>query len=157
MVYTWQIGTFSDLTWKVIPLPLFVTVLGAIILLPLANKLNMMSLDDKEAKSLGLNVDGLRIVCLMVLSLMVAVIISYVGVVGFVGLVIPHIIRLVIGSDNKYVLPAAAAFGALFLLSCDIVSRAIDVNATIPVGVVTSLVGAPIFLYLIIRQKSKMW
>ena len=157
MIYTWQIGTLSDLSWDAIPLTFFTTCIGIAILLPLASKLNLMAMSDKEARALGLDVEKLRMVCLMLISLMVATIISYVGIIGFVGLVIPHMVRLVIGSDNKYVMPAAAAFGAVFLLGCDIISRAVDLQAAVPVGVITSFIGAPIFLYLIIRNKNTGW
>jgi len=157
MIYTWQVGTLADLSWDAIPLTLLMTCFGTAVLLPLASKLNLMAMSDKEAKSLGLDVERLRVVCLILLSVMAATVISYVGVIGFVGLVIPHIIRLIIGSDNKFTMPAAAAFGAFFLLGCDIISRAIDVQAAIPVGVVTSFIGAPLFLYLIIRDKGASW
>ncbi len=133
------------------------TLIGLVILLPLASKLNIMALDDKDAKSLGVDVERLRVLCLVVLGGMTAVVVSYVGIIGFVGLVIPHIIRILMGSDNKYLIPASAVFGAFFLLGCDIISRAIDIGATIPVGVITSAIGAPIFLYLIIRQKRSIW
>ena len=156
-VYHWMVGTLSELTWDVMPISTSMTILGLIILLPLANKLNIMALDDKDAKSLGVDVEKLRIVCLVVLGAMTAVVISYVGIIGFVGLVIPHMVRILLGSDNKYLLPASAAFGAFFLLGCDIIARAIDIGATIPVGVITSAIGAPIFLYLIIRQKRSIW
>ena len=156
-VYSWLVGTFTDLTWNVLPLSLSITVVGLAILLPLSGKLNLMSLDDKDAKSLGLNIERLRIICLVILGCMTAVIISYVGIIGFVGLVVPHMIRMVLGADNKYLLPAAGAFGAVFLLGCDIISRSLAIGASIPVGVVTSAIGAPIFMYLIIRQKRSMW
>ena len=157
IVYRWMVGTFSDMTWDVIPLSVSMTLVGLVILLPLAGKLNIMTLDDKAAKSLGVNVENLRVICLVVLGAMTAVIISYVGIIGFVGLVVPHIIRIVLGADNKYLLPASGAFGAVFLLGCDIISRAIDIGASIPVGVVTSALGAPLFMYLIIRQRRSMW
>ncbi|MBO4797907.1 MAG: iron chelate uptake ABC transporter family permease subunit, partial [Candidatus Methanomethylophilaceae archaeon] len=86
-----------------------------------------------------------------------ATIVSYVGIIGFVGLVMPHIVRMIIGSDNRFLIPGAAVLGAFFLTSCDIISRAIDVQAEVPVGVVTAFIGAPVFLYLIIRQKSGVW
>jgi len=156
-VYSWMVGNFADKTWDIIPLSLTITVVGLAILLPLANKLNIMALDDKSAKSLGVNVESLRVLCLVILGIMTAVIISYVGIVAFVGLVVPHIIRLILGADNKYLLPASAAFGATFLLGCDILSRSLDIGASIPVGVVTSAIGAPIFMYLIIRQRRSMW
>lgn len=157
MVYRWQVGSLIDLSWDALPLTTIFTVAGLAIVLPLSGKLNIMALDDKDAKALGLNIERLRIVCLVILALMTSVIISYVGIIGFVGLVIPHIVRMVLGADNKYLLPAAGAFGAAFLLGCDILSRALDVGASIPVGVITSFIGAPLFLYLIIRQRRNMW
>ena len=156
-VYQWQVGTLYDLQWNVVPLPFTMMIVGLAILMPLAGKLNLMALDDKSAKSLGLNVEKLRILCLLLLTVMTSVVISYVGIIGFVGLVIPHIIRLVLGADNKYLLPAAGAFGAVFLLGCDIIGRSLDVSAVIPVGVVTSFIGAPLFMYIIIRQKRNLW
>ena len=157
VVYRWLVGSLSDLTWDVIPLSLSMTLIGLAILLPLSGKLNLMALDDKAAKSLGLNIETLRVLCLVLLGFMTSVIISYVGIIGFVGLVVPHMIRIFLGADNKYLLPAAGAFGGVFLLGCDIISRAIDIGASIPVGVITSAIGGPIFLYLIIRQKRSMW
>jgi iron complex transport system permease protein len=88
---------------------------------------------------------------------MSACVIAFTGIIGFVGLVVPHIVRLVLGSDNKFIIPAAMVFGAFFMLLCDSTARWIDISATIPIGVVTSLIGAPIFLYLIIRQKKGVW
>ncbi len=157
MVYKWQVGTLSDLSWDALPLTTAITIVGLSIVLPLSGKLNIMSLDDKDAKALGVNIEKLRVICLVILALMVSVIISYVGIIGFVGLVIPHMVRMLLGADNKYLLPAAGAFGAAFLLGCDIISRALDVGATIPVGVITSFIGAPLFLYLIIHQRKSVW
>lgn len=156
-VYHWQVGKFGDLSWDSIPFVLVTCVIGTSILMLLSNKLNLMSLEDKDAKALGLDSEKLRLVCLIILSFMAASIISFVGIIGFVGLIVPHMVRMLIGSDYRFVIPASVVFGGVFLLGCDIVSRAIDVSATIPVGVVTSLIGAPIFLYLIIRQKRGVW
>lgn len=156
-VYKWQVGNMADLSWDSIPVPFIICMVGAVILLALSNKLNLMSLDDKDAKSLGLDAEKLRLVCLLILSFMASSIISFVGIIGFIGLVVPHMVRLIIGSDNRFVIPASVFFGAAFLLVCDIISRSIDVSASIPVGVVTSLIGSPIFLYLIIRQKREVW
>ena len=156
-VYRWQVGSFTDLSWGSLPLMTIAVVVGIAIILPLSNKLNLMSLDDKDAKSLGLNSEKLRVLCLVILSFIAATIVSYVGIIGFVGLVIPHMVRMVIGSDNRYLIPGSVVLGAFFLTACDIISRAIDVQAEVPVGVVTSFIGAPIFLYLIVRQKSGVW
>jgi len=156
-VYHWQVGTLSEVSWDAV-LPVFIVELvGICILFPLANKINLMALDDKDARSMGLDSEKLRMICLVTLSVMAAIIICYVGVIGFVGLVIPHIVRIILGSDNKYLIPASAAFGAAFLLTCDVISRSLDVNASIPVGVVTSFIGAPLLLLLIIKEKKNIW
>ncbi len=156
-VYRWQVGRLNDVGWDSIPFVLAACAAGSAILMILSNKLNLMSLDDKDAKALGLDSEKLRLVCLMVLSFMAASVISFAGIIGFVGLIVPHMVRMIIGSDYRFVIPASVAVGGAFLLGCDIISRAIDVSATIPVGVVTSLIGAPIFLYLIVRQKRGVW
>ena len=156
-VYTKQIGSLTDIGWETIPFTVISTAIGLSILLPLAGKLNLMSLDDKVAKSMGLDIETLRLICLCLISVMAAIVISYVGIIGFVGLVIPHIVRLLLGSDNKYLIPASATFGAVFLLGCDIISRSINIDAVVPTGVVTSFIGAPLFMYLIIRNKRNIW
>jgi len=156
-VYHWQVGTLSDVHWDSIPLVLIVQLVGFAILYPMSNKINLMALDDKDAKSMGLDSERLRMICLVILSIMAAIIICYVGVIGFVGLVVPHIVRIILGADNKYLIPASAAFGAAFLLTCDVISRSINVTSVIPVGVITAFIGAPLFLFLIIRQRRSVW
>ncbi len=156
-VYQWQVGSFADLTWDAVPVVFVVCIIGSSILFLLSGKMNLMSLDDKDAKALGLDGEKLRLVCLIVLSFMAASIISFVGIIGFVGLIVPHMVRLAIGSDNRFVIPASIGIGASFLLGCDIISRAIDVSAAIPVGVVTAFIGSPIFLFLILRGRREVW
>lgn len=156
-VYRWQVGSLADLSWDAIPLTLMTCVVGSALLMALSNKLNLMSLDDADAKSLGLDSEQLRLACLVILSFMAASVISYAGIIGFVGLIVPHIVRLLLGADNRFVIPASFIVGAAFLLFCDIISRAIDVSATIPVGVITALIGSPIFLYLILRSRREVW
>ena len=156
-VYHWEIGNLAELGWDPVYVLLVVLVTGTGILWPMANKLNLMSLDDKDAKALGLDGRRLRVMCLVTLSMMTACVVGFCGIIGFVGLVIPHIVRLILGADNKFIIPAAMAFGSFFLLFCDIISRSVDVGATIPIGVVTSLIGAPIFMFLIIKQKKGVW
>ena len=157
MVYHWEIGNLAELGWMPVYILSVLLLIGAGILWPMANKLNLMSLDDKDAKALGLDGKNLRILCLVVLSFITASVVAFTGIIGFVGLVIPHIVRLVLGSDNKFIIPAAMAFGAFFLLACDCISRMVDLSASIPIGVVTSFIGAPIFLFLIIKQKKSVW
>lgn len=156
-IYSWQVGSFSGIKWDAIPSALLSLIVGMLILWPISNKLNLMSLADKDAKALGLDSEKYRVICLVLIALMVSTVISFAGIIGFVGLVIPHIVRMVVGADNKFVIPGSMAFGAFFLLACDIISRIIDVSAAVPVGVVTSFIGAPIFMLMIIRQKKGVW
>ncbi len=156
-VYKWQVGNLADLSWDAIPLTFASCIIGSALLMCFSKKLNLMSLDDADAKSLGLDSEQLRLTCLVILSFMAASVISYSGIIGFVGLIVPHMVRLLLGADNRFVIPASFIVGAAFLLFCDIISRVIDVSATIPVGVVTALIGSPIFLYLILRNKREVW
>ncbi len=155
--YVWQIGSLQDLGWSSLPLMLFVVVVGSIALMLTSSKLNIMTLGDSSAKGLGLDPDNYRLICLVLTSLMVASIISFTGILGFVGLVVPHIVRMVVGSDNKFVLPGSAIFGAAFLLVMDTIAKCISMPDELPVGIVMSFVGAPIFLAMIIRLKKEVW
>ena len=156
-VYRWHVGSFVELSWNSVPLMFAITIMGTIVILFLSKQLNLMALGDQHAKSMGLNANTLRVVCLLIMSLMVASVIVFAGIIGFIGLISPHIVRMIIDADNKFVIPASAAFGAAFLMVADVISRLLsDINA-VPVGVVVSFVGAPIFLYLIITQKRSIW
>ena len=88
---------------------------------------------------------------------MVASVISYAGIISFVGLISAHIVRYVVHSDNKFVIPASAAFGALLMIGSDIIARYLSPSDSIPIGVMLSFIGAPIFLALVIKQKRSMW
>ncbi|MDR0508751.1 MAG: iron ABC transporter permease [Candidatus Methanoplasma sp.] len=156
-VYRWQIGSFTDITWDSVPLMFIITVAGLTVIFLLSRQLNLMALGDQHAKSMGLDANSLRVVCLIIMSLMVASVIAYAGIIGFVGLVSPHIVRMIIDADNKFVIPASAAFGAAFLMIADLISRMLSDVGAVPVGVVISFIGAPIFLYLIITQRRSMW
>ena len=156
-VYRWQIGSFVDIAWENLPLMISITLFGTIAILMLSKQLNLMALGDKHAQSMGLDPNTLRVVCLLIMSLMVASVIVFAGIIGFIGLISPHIVRMVIDADNKFVIPAAAAFGAAFLMSADVICRLLSDIDAIPVGVVVSFAGAPIFLYLIVTQRRSIW
>ena len=156
-VYRWQIGSLENMTWQSVMIMSVISVAGVIVISLLSRKLNLMALGDEHAKSLGLDVNTMRIVCLIIMSMMAASVIAFAGIIGFVGLVAPHIVRMVIGADNLFVIPASAAFGAAFLMTADIAARMLSDIGAVPVGVVISFVGAPIFLYLIIKQRRSFW
>ena len=157
VVYKWQVGSLSDITMQSLPLMCAINIAGIIFAVYSSNKLNVLTLGDDSAKSLGLNANNMRIACLMVISFMVASVVCYAGVISFIGLISAHIVRSIIGSDNKFVIPASAAFGALFMISANILVRYLSPSDSIPVGVMLSFIGAPIFLFLIIKQKKAVW
>ncbi|MDR3074994.1 MAG: iron ABC transporter permease [Candidatus Methanoplasma sp.] len=152
--FIWQIGSVSGASWGDIPAVLAIVAASSFFVQIASRKLNLMMLGENNAKSLGLNVEQFRMVCLILLSVLVAVIVSHTGIIGFVGLVSPHIARFMIGSDNRFVTPAAMILGALLLVLADMVSRSLSSMGTVPIGVVMAFIGSPIFLYLVIRQKS---
>ncbi len=156
-VYAWQVGSLGNITWEKIPLALIVTIIGVVVLALLSNKLNLLSGGDESAKALGVDANKLRMVCLIVVSLIAASIVSFTGIIGFVGLVSPHVARLFIGSDNKFLIPASAAFGIALVLVSDLVGRTIIAPAVLQVGVVTAFLGGPLFLYLLIKQRKEVW
>lgn len=156
-LFRWQVGTLSGASWSEVPIMLAVTVAGFIVLQLLSRRLNVLSTGDDSAKSLGVDAEKLRIVCLVVIALVTAAIVSFTGLIGFVGLVAPHIVRIFIGPDNRYLLPASAMFGAALLVIADLVGRTIIAPTVLQVGVITAFIGGPLFLWLIIKKDSKVW
>ena len=156
-IYAWSVGSIDGSSWERVSLMLPITLIGMVILQILSKRLNVLSTGDESARSMGVDANKLRIICLLIVSLMSAAIVSFTGLIGFIGLVCPHIARLVIGSDNRFLIPASAAFGAALLLLADCVGRLIIPGVTIQVGVITAFIGAPLFLYLIVKQKKETW
>ena len=156
-VYRWQVGSLTDILWESVPLPFLINFVGIAILLMLSRKLNVLALGDDSAKSLGLDTDMMRTSCLLIIAFMVASIVCYCGIIGFIGLIIPHIVRSVIDSDNAFVIPASAALGGIVLLAADVIARYLSPLDDIPAGVIMSFIGAPIFLFIIIKKKKEVW
>lgn len=148
----WLMGSLTGSDWKTLQLGLPFIVFGSLVIWLLRWKLNALSLTEEEAKSLGLPVARLRFLIVACATAVTAACVSMCGLIGWVGLLIPHFVRLAVGSDNRIVVPASFIYGALFLLACDTIARS-AAQMEIPVSVLTSLVGAPIFLMLL-RRKS---
>lgn len=155
--YSWQVGTLSLVTMKDLPVMFGFVLVGGIFLMLLSSKINILSTGDESAKSLGVNANVLRITCLLIVSLIAAAIVSFTGVIGFVGLICPHICRMLIGSDNRYLLPASAIFGAMFLILANLIGNNIIAPTSLQVGVITAFLGAPILIFLLIKIKKEAW
>jgi len=155
--YFWMVGSLGRASWgDLVP----ITVVLACCLIPLMWKswdLNVMGAGDETAKSLGINVERTRILVLLLASLMTAAIVCFTGTIGFIGLVAPHMCLMVIGGDNRFLIPASGLFGGALLLGADTIARTIIAPVILPVGVITAFMGGPLFLYLIMRKKKEFW
>ena len=123
----------------------------------ISGKLNVLATGDDSAKALGINADRMRLLTLILTGIVCASVVSFTGLIGFVGLVTPHIVRMFIGADNRYLVPACALFGAALMLIADIIGRVIIAPSSLPVGVVMSFIGGPVFLWMVLRRSNKAW
>jgi iron complex transport system permease protein len=149
----WLLGSFASITPKDVRLAGIPIVLGCIPLLLLRWRLNVLCMGEQEARTLGVNTGALRFSVIVCATLITAATVSMCGMVGWIGLVIPHLARLVVGPNHKILLPAAALMGGGFLLLVDDVARTAG-SLEIPVGVLTALIGAPFFLFLLMRERG---
>jgi len=153
----WMVGDLDRSSW-----PKLTLITGALaccipLLMMKSWDLNVMGAGDETATSLGVNVKRTRIVTMVVATLLVACIVCFTGTIGFIGLVAPHLTRLAIGGDNRYVLPVSGLLGAILLISADLVARRIIAPVILPVGAVTAFMGAPLFLYMIMKRRREYW
>lgn len=150
----WIIGNISSAQKETLYYVLPVSIVGTILLSVKAHKLNVLSLGDEQAKVLGVQTKIIKRYLYIITSLMVGSVVSASGLIGFVGLLIPHFARMIFGVDNRIVVPASFFIGAIYLTFADTLSRTIVYPAELPVGAVTSIIGAPVFIYLL-KKRSK--
>ncbi len=150
----WSLGTFSGADWKGVLIVLTVSVTCIITLAGFAKQLNAIQLGDSEANYLGINVERMKIQIILVNTLLVSVATSMVGVISFVGLVVPHLLRILKGSDNRYLITGSALLGAVVMITVDMLCRIIIAPAEMPIGIITAFVGAPVFLWLLYRNRN---
>ncbi len=151
----WLMGSLSGTRLSDVPLAFFPMAVGLLPLFLLRWQLNLLSLGESEARSLGVNTSRVRLVLLLSATLITAASVSFSGMIGWVGLVVPHLCRKLLGSDHRYLMPGSFLCGAAFLLLVDDVSRNL-LAVEIPIGILTALIGAPFFLYLITRKEEKL-
>jgi iron complex transport system permease protein len=150
----WNLGTLAGANWSTVGLVAVALVIGVIIGLRHARALNALMMGDEEARYLGVDVKRLRLVVLIANVIMVAVATAFTGVIAFVGLVVPHVLRLWRGADTRFLLRASIPAGGILLGLADLVARMVVVPAELPLGIVTSIVGVPVFLLLLRRRDA---
>ena len=148
----WLLGDLSGTTSKLLGLALLIAVGGTVVLTAHARSLNLLMLGERDAFDLGVEVARVRLVVFIVASLLVGSSVASSGSVGYVGLVVPHLTRLSLGSDNRITVPASALCGAIFVVVADTLARTLIAPRELPVGAITALIGAPLFVYLLRRR-----
>jgi iron complex transport system permease protein len=153
----WMMGSFSMSEWSEVGIVLPYVVIGISVIVIFARLLNVMQLDEEQAQQLGVNVERYKIILLAAATLITAASVSFVGTIGFVGIIIPHAVRLIWGADHRSLLPLSILTGAIFMIVADLLSRTILAPKEIPIGVITAICGAPFFLYLLRKRKKAIF
>lgn len=148
-VYGWLLGRLSSATWHDVRLILPYALVTALVLLVLRRELDVLSVGDEEAAALGLHPQRSRLLLVAAASLGAAAAVSVSGLIGFVGVIVPHLVRLLAGASYRVILPLSALFGAAFLALADVAARTLEAPAEIPIGVVTAFLGAPFFMLVL--------
>lgn len=153
----WLMGGLWNANWNQVMIAFPVICFGIIAVYIFARDLNIMLLGEEPAQHLGIEVESLKRIMLIIASLITGVAVSVSGIIGFVGLIIPHIVRILVGPDHRILIPASTLTGAIFLVWADTLARTIIAPTEIPVGIITALFGAPFFIYLLRRKKREMF
>lgn len=148
----WMMGSLVGADWEVLPIVAIAVALAFIFLLTQSRSLNLLLMGEETAISLGVNINAFRKVLIVVISLLTGVLVSASGAIGFVGLMIPHIVRLLVGSDHKKVLTISLLLGAIFMIWADLAARLVLAPEEIPIGIVTAITGGPFFIWLLRRS-----
>ncbi len=149
----WGLGTLSGANWNSVYIVAFTSIFCITLSIYYAKQLNALMIGEEEAQYLGVNIQKLKIIILLINVLLIAVATAFVGIISFVGLIIPHILRMISGSDNRNLIINSAILGAIFLSIADLIARILLKPAELPIGIITSWVGVPILIYLIRRKK----
>ncbi|MDN5351631.1 MAG: cobalamin transport system permease protein [Clostridiales bacterium] len=155
-IVTWTMGSFNASSWDHVKWIAIPALLGSLMLLSDARAFNALVMGEEDAQGMGVDVNKLKRRTLIVASFLAAFTVSVSGIIGFVGLVVPHLLRMMIGSDHRRLLPVSFLGGALLLLVCDTMARSLIENMEIPVGIITALIGGPFFLMLLQRHKREL-
>ena len=151
----WLYGDLSQSAYSQSAIIAPVLVIAFVVLYGLARHLNLLTAGEEIALQLGVDVEKVKLICFFVVSLMIGLVVAFSGLIGFVGLIVPHIGRMIFGSDHRLLMPVSALGGAVFLIVADTVARTVISPSELPVGVITAFIGAPFFIYLLKTRGSK--
>jgi iron complex transport system permease protein len=149
----WSLGTLAGANWRSVAIVALSTIGGTLVALRYSKQLNALMIGEEEAVYLGVNVNRLKWIVLSINVVIVAVSTAFTGVISFVGLIVPHILRMLLGADNRYLIIGSAFMGAIILSLADLIARFVLRPAELPIGIVTSAVGVPVFIYLLRRRQ----
>ncbi len=154
-ILAWLLGSFALASWNKVVAVLPLVVAAALLTALSGRALNLLQLGDEQAAQLGLAVERYRLLLVVAATLATAAAVSVSGIIGFVGLIVPHAVRLALGPDHRTLVPLSMLLGALFMIAADLVARTLIAPAEVPIGVITALVGGPFFLVLLRRQRGR--
>jgi iron complex transport system permease protein len=150
----WQLGSFNGTRWESVRIVAPLVAVGLVGTMALARRLDLLSLGERAARHVGLDVERLRLVAVVLVSLLVASGVAFAGIIAFVGLIVPHVIRMVVGPAHRVLVPASVLGGALVMVLADLVARTAVDYADLPIGMLTALVGGPFFFWLLRRERA---
>jgi len=151
----WQLGSLNGSRWSEVLIVALVSAVGLTAAIVLARPFDLLALGERNARHLGVNVERLRIVSIVIVALLTGVAVAFVGIIAFVGLVVPHAMRMVIGPAHRALIVASAIGGGVLLVLSDLLARSVVAGGDLPIGLLTSLVGGPFFFYLLFRQRRQ--
>lgn len=151
----WQLGSLNGSRWSEVLIVALVTAIGLVAAIVLARPYDLLALGERNARHLGVNVERLRIVSIVIVALLTGVAVAFCGIIAFVGLVVPHAMRMVIGPAHRHLIVASAVGGGVLLVLSDLLARSVVPGGDLPIGLLTSLVGGPFFFYLLFRQRQR--
>ncbi len=151
----WQLGSLAGALWEAVGTVLPIVIVGLVLAISVSGRLDLLSLGDDAARHLGVNIERLRIGTIIVVAVLTAAAVAFAGIVGFVGLVVPHLIRMLVGPGHRVLVPASALGGALLLVLADTFARTAVPYAELPLGMLTALIGGPFFFFLLKNSKTR--
>ena len=151
----WQLGSLAGSVWSEVVIVLPVLVLGTIVAVMMAHRLDLLALGERNARHLGVDVEQLRIIAIVLVALLTGVAVAFAGIIAFVGLVVPHVIRMALGPAHRGLLVASAVGGGALLAIADLLTRTLVAGADLPIGMLTALVGGPFFFALLYQQRRR--